>query len=427
MNNADFFAIDASPRGAEPVHGRATLAQAPRRAPPPLEPHDDRPHLVHVYPSFSIGGIQVRFAALAGELGERFRHTVLSLSGGYEAAALIPADAPVRYVAPPPPARSLATRIGRHRTMLAALRPDLLLTYNWGAMEVVLANALVGLPHIHLEDGFGPEEAMRQFPRRIWTRRIALARSQVIVPSHTLQTIATRIWRLDSRRVQHIPNGVAPLAEYRTPLSGLGLGLPVGVPLIVWAGALRPEKNPLRLLRAFAPLKDRAVLLLIGDGPERGAILEEAARLGLGRRLHLLGHRTDTRDIIMQCQVLALSSDTEQMPFAVLEAMEAGLPIAATDVGDIREMVAEANRPFIVRPCDNALGGAIAALVADAPLRARIGQANRARQGELYTLPKMVEAYGAAFDRMSACARPRRVASPAATRPNSHQTIGRGL
>jgi glycosyltransferase involved in cell wall biosynthesis len=245
-------------------------------------------------------------------------------------------------------------------------------------------------------------------PRRIWTRRIALARSQVIVPSQTLQKIATHTWRLDSRRVQHIPNGVSPLAEYRTALSSLGLDLPAGVPLIVWAGALRPEKNPLRLLRAFAPLKDRAVLLLVGDGPERGAILKEAARLGLGRRLHLLGRRTDTRDIIMQCQVLALSSDTEQMPLAVLEAMEAGLPIAGTAVGDIREMVAEPNRAFIVPPCDEALSGALDALIGDASLRARIGQANRTRQRELYTLPKMAEAYGAAFERMSASARPRR-------------------
>lgn len=405
MNRADIFAIGASPRVAEPVDGCTAPAKAPNGARPSFDPPADRPHLVHVFPNFNIGGVQVRFAAVARELGERFRHTVLSLSGEYEAAALIPADAPVSYADAPSRARSLSVRVARHCAMLAGLRPDLLLTHNWGAMEVVLANAVVGLPHIHLEDGFGPEEAMRQFPRRIWTRRIALARSQVIVPSRTLQTIATHIWRLDSRRVQHIPNGVAPLAEYRTALSSLGMDLPVGVPLVVWAGALRAEKNPLRLLRAFAPLKDRAVLLLIGDGPERGAILEEAARLGLGRRLHLLGRRTDAREIIMQCQVLALSSDTEQMPFAVLEAMEAGLPIAATDVGDIREMVAEANRAFIVPRGDSALSGALDALIGDAALRTRIGQANRTRQGELYTLPTMVEAYCAAFERLSAFAR----------------------
>jgi glycosyltransferase involved in cell wall biosynthesis len=408
VNRADLFAIGASPRVAERARGNTALAPV-QRARPSLDPPDDRPHLVHVYPNFGFGGVQVRFAALVRGLGERFRHTVVSLGGDYEAAALIPANAPVRYAEAPSRSPSMSMRVGRHRAMLAELRPDVLLTHNWGAMEVVLANALVGLPHIHLEDGFGPEEAIQQLPRRIWTRRIALAGSQLIVPSQTLQTIAIRTWRLDSRRVLHIPNGVAPLTEHRTALDSLGLDLPVGVPLIVWAGALRAEKNPLRLLRAFARLKDRAVLLLIGDGPERGAIQEEAARLGLGRHLHLLGRRMDTRDIMMQCQVLALSSDTEQMPFVVLEAMAAGLPVAATDVGDIREMVAEANRAFIVAPCDSALGGAIGALVGDASLRERIGQANRTRQGELYTLPKMVEAYGAAFERMAARARARRL------------------
>ena len=383
----------------------APAAQVSRCAPPPFGTRDDRAHLVHVFPSFNIGGTPVRFAALARELGERFRHTVVSLNGEYEAAALVPTNAPVSYADPPSPARLLPVRIRRHRAMLAELRPDLLLTYNWGAIEVVLANALIGLPHIHMEDGFGPEEAARQFARRIWTRRIALARSRVIVPSRTLQAIATHTWRLDASRVQHIPNGVAPLGEHRTALHSLGLDLRVDVPLIVWAGALRPEKNPLRLLRAFAPLKDRATLLLIGDGPERSAILQEASRLGLGRSLVLLGRRTDTRDIIMQSQILAMSSDTEQMPFAVLEAMEAGLPIAATDVGDIREMVAEANRRFIVPLCDNALGRALSTLVEDPSLRSRIGQANRSRQRELYSLSTMVEAHGAAFDRMTSHAR----------------------
>ena len=393
---------------AEPVHRGAAPVQPPNRSRPFFEPPADWPHLVHVFPSFDIGGVQVRFAAVVRELGGRFRHTVVSLDGRYEAAALIPGDSPVRYADAPARPGSLLGRVRQHRTLLDELRPDLLVTHNWGSMEVVFANALVGLPHIHLEDGFGPEEATRQFGRRIWTRRIALARSQVIVPSRTLQTIATHLWRLDRRRVQLIPNGVAPLPQHRTPLHGLGLDLPPDVPVIVWAGALRPEKNPLRLLRAFAPLKDRAVLLLIGDGPERGAVLQEAARLGLGRRVHLLGRRMDSRDIIMQSQILALSSDTEQMPLVVLEAMEAGLPVVATDVGDVREMVAAENRDFVVDACETALSGALDALISDASLRARVGLANRARQRSHYTLPRMVEAYGAVFERMSAAAQARR-------------------
>ena len=405
MKRDGLSAPELSPFVAEPAHA---LAQARNRARPFFDPPADWPHLVHVFPTFDIGGVQVRFAAVVRELGGRFRHTVVSLNGQYEAAALIPTGAPVRYAGAPARRGSLFARVRQHRTLLDKLRPHLLVTHNWGSMEVVFANAFVGLPHIHLEDGFGPEEAKRQFARRIWARRIALARSQLIVPSHTLQAIATHTWRLDSGRVQLIPNGVAPLPKCRTPLHSLGLDLPVDVPVIVWAGALRPEKNPLRLLRAFAPLKDRAVLLLIGDGPERGAVLQEAARLRLEGRLHLLGRRTDSRDIIMQSQVLALSSDTEQMPFVVLEAMEAGLPVVATDVGDIREMVAAENRDFIVDASDTALTGALEAFIGDASLRACVGQANRVRQRAHYTLPRMAEAYRVVFERMSAAGGARR-------------------
>ncbi|SFJ89634.1 glycosyltransferase family 4 protein [Caulobacter sp. UNC279MFTsu5.1] len=387
----------------------AFLASPAIEPTPRFDGRDDRPHLVHVFPSFNIGGTQVRFAALAAALHARFRHTVVSLNGDYSAAVLVPPCAPVRYADPAPPTpASLSARLSLYRAELATLKPDVLVTYNWGAMEVAFVNAFGGGPHVHMEDGFGPEEAVRQFTRRIWARRVALARSHVVVPSRTLQTIAIDTWRLGRRNVQHIPNGIAPQADYVTPLNSLRPKLPRGLPVIAWVGALRPEKNPLRLLRAFAPLKTRAALLVIGDGPERDAVVREGARLRLGGRLFLLGRRTDTRDLIMQSQILALSSDTEQMPFAILEAMAAGLPVASTDVGDVRDMVAAENRPFVVPPSEVDLSDALRALIADPALRESIGQANRARQRDLYALSTMVEAYGALFDRLSARSRARR-------------------
>lgn len=393
-------------RGLRPTDFLPSLGIEPT---PWRDGRDDRPHLVHVFPSFSIGGTQVRFAALAAALRPRFRHTVVSLNGDYSAAALVSPCAPVRYADPAPPtSASLSARLSLYRAELAALKADVLVTYNWGAMEFAFVNAFGGVPHVHMEDGFGPEEAVRQFTRRIWARRVALVRSHLVVPSRTLQTIAIDTWRLDRRHVQHIPNGVAPQVDYVTRLDSLRPELPPGLPVIVWVGALRREKNPLRLLRAFAPLKARAVLLLIGDGPERDAVLQEAARLRLGGRLRLLGHRTDTRDLIMQSQILALSSDTEQMPFAILEAMAAGLPVASTDVGDVRDMVVAENRPFVTPPSEAALSDALHALIADPALRASIGQANRARQGDVYALSTMVEAYGALFDSLSARSRARR-------------------
>jgi glycosyltransferase involved in cell wall biosynthesis len=89
----------------------------------------------------------------------------------------------------------------------------------------------------------------------------------------------------------------------------------------------------------------------------------------------------------------------------VLEAMDAGLPVAACDVGDVRRMVAPENRPFITALDEAALGGALAALVNDAALRSVIGRANRARLRAAYALPAMIDAHCALIERLTAAAR----------------------
>jgi len=212
-------------------------------------------HILHVFPTFKIGGAQVRFAELAKGFGNRFSHTVIAMDGSYAAAQFLPPDVDIKLGGVPAAGGSLMARLSRYRRDLAAQAPDLLITYNWGSIEWALANLTMGTPHIHIEDGFGPEEADRQLPRRVWTRRLALRRSQVIVPSLTLQHMALHVWRLDSARVHYIPNGIAPCDDFSTHIAELGLDLPRDLPRIAWAGAVRREKNLTRLLRAFTPLK----------------------------------------------------------------------------------------------------------------------------------------------------------------------------
>lgn len=122
-------------------------------------------------------------------------------------------------------------------------------------------------------------------------------------------------------------------------------------------------------------------------------------QLGLGEHVRLLGHRNDARDLIMQADIMALSSDTEQMPLAVLEAMDAGLPVAAVDVGDVRQMVSAENRPLVTAVDDEALMAAMRTLIGDPVLRADLGARNRARARSDYSLSSMVAAYGSAFER----------------------------
>jgi glycosyltransferase involved in cell wall biosynthesis len=378
----------------------AFLREAPGEG-PDASPSGRRLKLLHVFPSFSIGGSQVRFATLAAGFGPDVSHSVLSLSGNYQATELVPRDAQVRYLGAPSGHR-LAGRLLAYSRTLAELRPDVLLTYNWGAMEFVLANAVAGRPHLHLEDGFGPEEATRQLRRRVWGRRLALRRSHVLAPSETLRDLALESWGVSPKRLHYVPNGVPARRHPATSLEALGLDLPSHRVRIAWSGALRPEKNPVRLLQAFAPLRERATLLIIGDGPERPRVVAEARALELGHSVRLLGVRRDSRDILMQCDLLAVSSDTEQMPLGVLEAMDAALPVASFDVGDVWRMVSPENRPFVVAHSTPALTAALARLAANPELRRKVGAANRARAEEVYSADSMIRAHRRILEQLAA-------------------------
>jgi glycosyltransferase involved in cell wall biosynthesis len=114
--------------------------------------------------------------------------------------------------------------------------------------------------------------------------------------------------------------------------------------------------------------------------------------------VHFTGHLAGPHRAYGGFDIFALSSDTEQMPLSVLEAMAAGRPIAATDVGDVRTMLAADNRAYVTQRDDAKLAAALLALL-DAPaLRDRLGAANRARAEQEYDQHSMFQAYAALFD-----------------------------
>src|SRR5581483_4227165 len=91
---------------------------------------------------------------------------------------------------------------------LKELRPDVLVTSNWGTIEWAAANRFGRIPHIHMEDGFGPDEAAGQMTRRIMARRFLLRRATTVVPSLRLLSIARDVWLLPQKRIFYVPNGV---------------------------------------------------------------------------------------------------------------------------------------------------------------------------------------------------------------------------
>lgn len=354
-------------------------------------------HLLHVFPSFAVGGAQARFCALANHFGPRYRHSVIALDGDRAAAARLDPGLNIAFPEIVLPKRRMLAAIRACHAALGALRPDRLVTYNWGAIEFALANRLRGLAHLHVEDGFGPEERDRQLPRRVRLRRLALARSQVALPSRTLMRIAGETWRLEQARLHYVPNGI-DLARFRVAADPALRAWAGAAPLIGTVAGLRAEKNIGRLLAAFAPHAPTARLAIAGDGPQRAALEAEAARRGIAAQVRFLGACADPAPIHAAFDIFALSSDTEQMPLTLMEAMARGAPVAASDVGDVAAMVAEANRPFIVAAEAAALSQALGKLLADAALRARLGAANRAQAEATFGEARMFADFAALFD-----------------------------
>jgi glycosyltransferase involved in cell wall biosynthesis len=272
---------------------------------------------------------------------------------------------------------------------LRAWRPDVLVTCNWGSIEFALANLLPVTRHLHVVDGFGTEERDRQIPRRVLMRRIALGRSPVVLPSRNLVRLVTEIWKLPADIVRYVPNGI-DLDRFATdgPLRGLA------EPVIGTVAALREEKNIARLLRAFATLP-RGRLVIVGEGPMQPALEALAGSLGVAERVEFAGHHLDTAPFYAAFDIFALSSDTEQMPLSVIEAMASGLPVVSTDVGDVRLMLAAENAAFVTERDDLALAAALAVLADDPAARRRIGLANLAKARLEFDQAAMFAAHGA--------------------------------
>lgn len=359
--------------------------------------------ILHLHSSFNPGGKELRAARLMNLFGAALEHTVVSAQPG--ALGARSAVDPALRVAYPEDFPALAGRPGlaRFQRLAAAMRGhDLVLTYNWGAMDAVMAHTLfsraLGLPPlVHHEDGFNEDEADGLNRLRNWYRRLALGRAAaLVVPSERLERIALDVWQQPRQRVRRIGNGIDTAAYRRTPRPD-ALPRVVKRPGELWLGTLaglRAVKNLPRLVRAFANMPEPWQLVIAGDGPEREAIRDEALRLGIGHRVHLPGFVARPAEVVGLFDLFALSSDSEQFPISVVEAMATGLAVVSPAVGDVAGMVAPENGPYVVAPGDEAaLAAALAALAGDPVRRAAVGAANQAKAVADYDEEAMLAAY----------------------------------
>lgn len=172
------------------------------------------------------------------------------------------------------------------------------------------------------------------------------------------------------------------------------LGIPPDRFVLAWLGRMTEIKRADVLLRAFAELRRTTAdvdLLVVGDGPLRAGLEGLAHELGIAHACHFTGFRSDVGSIYAASDAVVLTSANEGTPVSVIEAQAAGLPVVSTDVGGVRDIIADEESGFVVPAGDvQATAHALARLARDPELRARLGRAGRARVATRYSVPRLV-------------------------------------
>jgi glycosyltransferase involved in cell wall biosynthesis len=190
-------------------------------------------------------------------------------------------------------------------------------------------------------------------------------------------------------RVTMIPNGVpAPDCNADRGLLAAELGVARDTPLVGFVGRLSPEKAPDAFVRAaslVAGANPAAGFVVIGDGPMRAELRRMADALGIGEHVHFIGERDDVQRLLPSLSILVVPSHTEGMPLALMEGMAAGVPVVATAVGGIPELLQHQRTGLLVAPGDVAqIAVDVAQLLRDAGRRAAMGALGRARASALW-------------------------------------------
>ena len=362
--------------------------------------------ILHLHSSFSLGGKEARAVRLMNAFGDAARHVVVS--GVPDALGARDAIARgIRYeIAQDPPSLTGRPSVARYEAIARLMRGfDLVLTYNWGAIDGVMARRVFGKgapPLVHHEDGFNADEAGGLKRERNVYRRIALAAAHALaVPSQALERIALDVWKQPSTRVHRIVNGIPTMLYADRPDRRAipGLIRREGEVVIGTVAGLRAVKNLPMLVRACGGVSGRWRLVIVGEGPEEATIRQSAAMMGLTDRLVMPGFLPRSYDYTGLFDIAALSSSSEQFPLAVVEAMASGLPVVSTPVGDVPVMLSAENAPLIAAEVGEVpLRDGLQRLVGDADLRRSIGAANQAKARAEYDEGVMITRYKALYE-----------------------------
>ena len=213
----------------------------------------------------------------------------------------------------------------------------------------------------------------------------------IICVAHHLRQEALRMRIGPPDRIVVVHNGVDPGPWLQDSPAGARSARAGDPCTAVMVCRLNDPKDPATLLDAWQRVGGPHRLLIVGDGPLRPGVELMAGRNGLADRVVMLGARGDVPALLRGADVFVLSSRWEGLPIVVIEAMLSGLPVVATDVGGVREVVVEGETGFLVPPQDpSALASALERLLGDAELRRQMGAAGRKRALAHFTEARML-------------------------------------
>jgi len=290
-------------------------------------------------------------------------------------------------------ARGLAASFRRHHVSVAHSHEFSMAVY--GAW----ASWLAGIPHVITMHG------SRYYAGRL-QRRIAM-RAAIGYSRHTVAVSAPlaehlrRDLLVQASRISVVSNGVRHRTPSQTTLRDQ-LRLASGDTLAVSVGNLYPVKGHTHLVEAVAHLAARQPRLHVaisGRGGLADELAAQARACGIGERVHLLGLRSDVPEILAAADLFVLPSLSEGLPLALLEAMFAGCPIVATDVGEVATALEAGAAGILVPPGDAAALASAMDDVLTTPSKARaLGARARHRALAEYDVTPMVRRYGSMYE-----------------------------
>jgi glycosyltransferase involved in cell wall biosynthesis len=298
----------------------------------------------------------------------------------------------------------------RLTALLRRLRPDLVSTHSSKAGWLGrMAARLTGFPVVFTAHGWAFADGVPAGPRLFYTlaeRLAAPLADHIIAVSEYDRRLALERRIAGEDRITRIYNGIAdPDVERASPR--------FGPPRIIMTGRFAEQKDHAGLVRALARLRCLDwTLHLAGDGATQSDVASLAASLGLQDRVNFLGQRNDIPSLLRKADVYALISHWEGFPYGILEAMCAGLPVVASDVGGVAEAVSHGDTGFVVPHADEqAIADALGRLLTSPELRARMGAAGRARYLSEFSIDMMIEHTFAVYQRVAAAGHGRSAAT----------------